>query len=164
MHSGAVLYGSHNGVHVLRFLGRVDYQIGPALQRFVDRLFSGPLPTGFVIDLTETQSVDSTNLGILARIANRMREAGCPRATIIADREDITDILLAMGFDEVFDIVSDGPGVTEDTQPLSLTEPDRQTLERTILEAHRTLMALNERNRDQFADVVNLLEAQEANR
>ncbi len=161
MHSGKVLYGSHGGVQVLRFLGRVTYQIGPALRRFVDKLFLGPTPTGFVIDLTETQSIDSTNLGLLAHIANRMREKGGPRVTIVSGVEDINDILLSMGFDEVFDIVAEIKGPCGTDQPIVATETDGATLRQTILEAHRCLMALNERNRDQFADVVKLLEAQD---
>ena len=162
MHSGKVLYGSHEGVQVLRFLGRVTYEFGPALRRFVDKLFLGPTPAGFVIDLTETQSIDSTNLGLLAHIANRMREKGGPRVTIVSSVQDINDILLSMGFDEVFDIVGEVKGPCETDRPLNPIESDGATLQRTILEAHRCLMALNERNRDQFADVVKLLEAQES--
>lgn len=161
--SGTVLYGSYQGVQVLRFIGRARYQAGPSLHRFVDGLFTGLPPTGFVIDLTETQSIDSTNLGLLAHIANRMRERGGPRVTIVSCRQDIDDILRAIGFDEVFDIVKEGTGTCEDTHPLSPTKPDRPALERTVLEAHRALMSLNQRNHDQFADVVTLLEARETN-
>jgi anti-anti-sigma factor len=158
-----VLYGSHEGVQVLRFVGRIDCGVAPAVHQFVDGLFLGAPLTGFVIDLTETDNIDSTNLGLLARIANRMQERGGPRVTIVSHRQDINEILLTMGFDEVFDLVEAAPGAGKDTRPLTTLAPDRYSLGRTMLEAHRTLMALNDRNRDQFADVVSLLEGQESN-
>jgi len=162
MDDGKVLYGSHEGVQVLRFLGHITYTLAPAVSRFVDRLFSGAPLTGFVIDLREALSVDSTSLGLLARIANRMRERGGRRVTIISDQEDINEILLNMGFDHVFDIVGNSAAPIGEAQPLPIEPADQGILGRTVLEAHRTLMALNERNRSQFADVVSLLEQQGA--
>ena len=105
MGSVRVLHGSHNGVHVLCFEGEIRYPMTPAVQRFVSGLFSAESVRGFVIDLTRTLSIDSTNLGELARIANRMRESQAPRITLISDREDINEILESMGFEGVFDIV-----------------------------------------------------------
>lgn len=159
-----VLYGSHEGVQVLRFVGRIDYGLAPAVHQFVDGLFLGAPPAGFVIDLTQTESIDSTNLGLLARIANRMHERGGPRVTIVSHRQDINEVLLTMGFDEVFDLVEEVPSAGNGTRPLTTLAPDRNNLGRTMLMAHRTLMALNDRNRDQFADVVSLLEGQGSNR
>ena len=158
--SGQVLHGSLQGIQVLRFLGQVKYALGPIVQRFVGDLFSGPPPLGFIIDLSETQSIDSTILGLLANIANRMRERGGPRVTIISTQDDINEILLNMGFDEIFDIVGDGPLDPENARPLPMDKPEKRALEQVMLDAHRTLMALNERNRVQFTDVVNLLEKQ----
>ena len=107
MASGKVLYATHGGVHVLRFMGEVGYTLGPDLARFVDGLFTGAPPLGFVLDLREASHIDSTNLGLLASIANRMQERGGSRVTLVSDREDINEILFNMGFDEVFDIVED---------------------------------------------------------
>ena len=76
MDDDKVLYGSYDGVQVLRFLGHVNYTLAPTVSRFLDSLFSGAPLTGFVIDLREALSVDSTSLGLLAGIANRMRERG----------------------------------------------------------------------------------------
>lgn len=162
MDDGKVLYGSHDGVQVLRFLGHITYTLAPSVSRFLDNLFSGAPLTGFVIDLKEALSLDSTSLGLLARIANRMRERGGRRVTIISNQEDINEVLLNMGFDHVFDIVGDCATPIAEAQPLPIERADQGILSRTVLEAHRTLMALNERNRNQFADVVNLLEQQGA--
>ena len=161
MANGKVLYATHAGVHVLRFQGEIGYVLGPDVQRFVDGLFTGTPPRGFVLDLRETTHIDSTNLGLLASIANRMRERCGPRVTLVSDRDDINEILFNMGFDEVFDIVPDSTPPPTDPQTLPITRVGGDRLGQTMLEAHRTLMALNERNRQEFADVVTLLELQQ---
>ena len=83
MINGKVLHASHDGIHVLRFVGDIRYTLSPSIDRYVKQLFSGPPPAGFVIDLTETDSIDSTNLGLLARIANLMKNQNGSRVTIL---------------------------------------------------------------------------------
>jgi anti-anti-sigma factor len=158
MGEGRVLHASHEGVHVLRFVGDVRYPLSPALDRFVEATFQGTTPAAFVLDLTETESVDSTNLGIMARIAKHMRERGAPRVTILSDREDVNELLASIGFDEVFDIVDASGRRSFPAEELPAGEPAPDELARTVLEAHRTLMALNERNHALFRDVVAALE------
>ena len=90
-----------------------------------------------------------------------MRERHGPPVTLVSDRDDINEILYNMGFDEVFDIVADTAPPSAEARALPIASPDGARLSRTMLEAHRTLMAMNERNRQEFADVVSLLELQQ---
>ena len=46
---------------------------------------------------------------------------------------------------------------TADMQALDEVAPDRAAQARTMLEAHRELMALNEKNRETFKDVVDMI-------
>ncbi len=160
MRDGNVLYARQGAVHVLRFVGDIRYTLSPSVERFVDGLFGTARPEGFVVDLTETRSIDSTNLGLLARITNRMRAQGGPPVTLVSARDDINELLTCIGFDEVFEIVRDGTPVAEQTEAVPVAEPERNDMARTMLAAHRTLMSLNEHNREQFRDVVALLERQ----
>lgn len=153
-----ILHASLDGVHVLRLAGELRYPISPSIECFLDRLFAETDPVGFVVDLTETEYIDSTNLGLLARIAKEMKARGGKRVTLVSTRTDINEVLLAMGFDEVFDLVRRPWNTPARGQALPLEEADRGALAHTVLEAHRILMALNERNRDQFQDVVAALE------
>ena len=152
-----VLYASREGVHCLRFVGDIRYALAPSVNRFVDELFEAEAPKEFVIDLTQTRGIDSTSLGVLARIATRMQEHAGPRVTIVSTRHDITEILLTMGFDEVFDIVTEPPDVPA-AKALPVEEADRNSLARTVVEAHRILMSLNEYNRELFRDLVAVFE------
>jgi anti-anti-sigma factor len=168
---GRILHArSSAGIHVLRLLGEVRYPLAPALDAWLRRVFeAGPAPAGFVIDLSQTEALDSTHLGLLARLNTRLRQAGAPRATLVTGRPDITEVLLSMGFDEEFHLVHpDGrPAAVAQGETVAegaADDADDETMARTVLEAHRALMALNERNREQFKDVVAILEMEQAQR
>jgi anti-anti-sigma factor len=154
MDDGKVLHASHADIHVLRYIGDIRYTLSPSIDRFLDEVFAGPKPAGFVIDLTETDSIDSTNLGLLARIALRMQALGAPQVTLLSNRADINSILTSMALDEVFDIVAESGPVTGPSEELPQVDVDKKVLARTLIDAHRALMELSERNREMFRDVV----------
>ncbi len=158
MTAGKVTYAEYEGVQALRFIGEIRYTQGPSLDRFLKKFCFGPAPKGIVIDLTETECLDSTSLGLLARIAKWLQKIGAPRATMVSTNQDINDLLHSVGFDEVFNISRAAVGEPENAETLKLEETGGAELKAVILEAHRTLIALNRRNREEFQDVVNLLE------
>ena len=162
MDNGNVLHASHNNVHVLRFVGDIRYTLSPSIDRFLEEIFTGPQPVSFVIDLTEADSIDSTNLGLLARLALRMQRLDAQRVTIVSNRADINSVLTGMALDEVFDIVEDTGLETGAAQEVPQINTDRETLARTLIDAHRALMDINEHNRTMFRDVVTALEKNEA--
>ena len=164
MDNGNVLHASHNDVHVLRFIGDIRYTLSPSIDRFLEEIFASSKPAGFVIDLTDTDSIDSTNLGLLTRLATRMQRLDAQRVTIVSNRADINSVLNSMALDEVFDIVEDTCLETDATQEVPQEDTNRDTLAHTLIEAHRALMDLNERNREMFRDVVASLEKNGASR
>jgi len=156
--SGNILHASHDDIHVLRFIGDIRYTLSPSIDRFLEEIFATSKPAGFVIDLTETDSIDSTNLGLLARLAKRMKTLDTRRITIVSNRTDINSVLNSMALDEVFDIVEDVSLETKATREVPQQDIDRETLTRTLIDAHRALMEINEHNRKTFQDVVTTLE------
>jgi anti-anti-sigma factor len=156
--AGKILHASHGGVHVLRFVDEIRHPLGPALERFLDRLLEDDA-ADLVIDFGETRIIDSTCLGLLARVAVRFRAQGRSKATMVSPQPDITEVLRSMSFDRLFDIVGKMPLGPMREQPL---QPPREAnggaLLASMLSAHRALMALSEHNRLQFKDVVDALE------
>ena len=158
MDSGRVLHASKNDVHVLRFIGDIRYPMGPSIANYLEGIFSGSPPAGFVIDLTETDSIDSTNLGLLVRVAKQMQAHSDQRIAIVSNHAEINSVLFSMALDEIFDIVEHsrleaGPG-----QKISHETTDRESLQHTLIDAHHALMDLSEENRDLFKEVVESLE------
>lgn len=156
MDSGRVLYARHRGVDVLRYEGDVRYPMAPSIERFItSKLVQGD-GGELMVDLSDTESIDSTNLGLLARTANRMQERGGRRITIISSHGEIEELLNSMGFSDVFDIVHQQvPGATEE---IPTSKPEATELARVMLDAHRSLMRLNDKNEAAFRDVVEMLE------
>jgi anti-anti-sigma factor len=162
--SGRVTHVETEGVHVLCYFGRVNYLLAPAIKRFTDEVIDGGNVRGWVFDLTRAEILDSTNLGLMVRIAHRSGSDAPTRSVIVSTQEDINRVLHSMGFDETFEIVSAPPidhGAGEaddiDGRPSSSRE-----IGEIMLDAHRTLMTLSETGRLQFADVVACLEADQA--
>jgi len=156
--TGRILHASHEGVQVLRFVGEIRHPLAPLLERFLDQL-TKEKPKGLVIDLGETQIIDSTCLGLLARAALRLRNQGPCKATVVSPRADITDVLRSMSFDRLLDIVGEMHlGQLEEHLLKTPSPGNDDALLVTMLRAHRTLMSLSERNRLQFKEVVQVLE------
>jgi len=160
MSDNKIYYATSDGVHGLKYVGHIRYTIGASLNKFISKLFEGPKPKGFLVDLRETQTIDSTNLGLLARIANLMKQCGVPKVTLVSTNDDINTALFSIGFDEVFDIVDEAGHAMTDGRELGLKEQTGPDMARTVLDAHRTLMTIGDENKARFRDVVELLEDQ----
>jgi anti-anti-sigma factor len=152
MPNGRVTHAEADGVHVLRYFGRVDYILAPAIKRFADDLVNHGAVRGWVFDLTNAEILDSTNLGLLARLG------GGGHNVIVSTSDDINSVLRSMSFDQIFDIVT-APPATGGEAAIGVAPPSARELGQTMLEAHRALVALSETGRIQFEDVVAALEA-----
>ena len=161
---GEIVYALHSGVCVLRFTGEIRYTSGPSakisrrLDAFLDRLCSMPDLDNVVLDVSRATSIDSTNLGLLARIASAMRSRHDRRVTIISTRPEITRVLCSMGFEQVADLITEPERQTEELADLPAEGAEEKDPLRLMLDAHRHLASLDERNRETFAAAIELLE------
>jgi len=157
---GHVTHAARNGVHVLRYFGSVNYTLAPGLQRFLDSIVHDSALSGLVFDLTAAESLDSTNLGLMARANEEARGAGIGQSVIISSNDDIGGVLKSMGFDQSFEMVpSDDAFADADDEPVDSVPCSSITqLQRTMIDAHRALMRLSEAGRVEFEPVVTCLE------
>ncbi len=158
---GRILVGCQAGVYVILFEGDVRLTLYTAADRFLDRMFSDANFKSVVVDLSNTMSIDSTSLGLLAKLSILAKRRFDYVATLISSRADITRILLSMGFDDVFHIVEvplERTAQLGELPELVISEDD---MRERVLEAHRTLMSMNESNRDTFQDLVAALEVED---
>jgi len=161
MTSGHVIYAEKDGFHVLRYVGRANYMLAPGIKRFIDELVTHGGISGLIFDLTQAEHLDSTNLGLMARAAERIRNSGGPRSLIVSTSEDINCVLRSMGFDQIFNIVTEGPREAAlSGHELRTETPSQEQVRQTMVEAHRTLMGLSDAGRLQFRDVVACLESE----
>lgn len=156
---GQVTHAAQEGVHVLRYFGTVNFTLAPGLERFFQHLIGEGAVSGLVFDLTAAESLDSTNLGLMARVNEQVRETGGANSVIISCNEDIDAVLRSMGFDQTFDLSAAGCKLPDTSaEPVAADSASAAELRHTILEAHRALVRLSDAGRLEFEPVVACLE------
>ncbi len=158
--AGRILVGSHDGVYVLLFDGDVRLTLCTAVDGYLEKMFRDESFRSVVVDLSRTDSIDSTSLGVLAKLSIQADKLFSYTPTLVSTNPDITRILLSMGFEDVFHIVEEPLLHAEQLGELPPLKESREDLRQRVLNAHQTLMAMNETNRETFQDLVETLEAE----
>jgi anti-anti-sigma factor len=153
---GSASYARRDGTYVLRLQGEIRYTLGHALDTFLDRIFAQDDFEDIVVDLSEVESIDSTGLGLLAKVANFLRKRDGRKPLLFSPRGDINTLLGSMCLDEVFVVCDSVPAAAPAAIPP--TDPSAAQLAQTVLAAHRLLCDMNENNRALFHDVVDALQ------
>jgi anti-anti-sigma factor len=158
MDRGRYFFAEKDDITFLKMVGNLKYTSSSGFDHFVD----GLMERGYrnvLLDLSEATYIDSTNLGLIAKIAGRARNNPDVHVTILSPNEDINEILKSMHFDKLFTIVEEYPD-NRDLEEIPDQERGRREDLRMLVEAHRALMDVHEKNRPQFKDVVELLESE----
>lgn len=159
MQEGKILMAENRGVYVLKFIGDVRLTLCSTIDGLLKRIFGGDDLTSVVIDLTETEGIDSTALGLLAKIAVNAKEVMSRKPTIVSTRDDITRVLDSMGFEHYFNLRYQPIALDYSLEEAPvLDDPCLDSIRQKVIDAHRTLMGLNPRNREEFEPVVFALE------
>lgn len=155
---GRILVSDHDGVHVMLFRGDVRLTLCAAMDEYLERILAEPCMRSVVVDLSEAESIDSTSLGLLAKLSIETGRRFGYRPTLVSTQPDITRILETMGLDEVFNVVHEPLSREEQLGDLPPCAASEDQVRARVLEAHRVLMSLNEHNREAFRDLVAALE------
>jgi anti-anti-sigma regulatory factor len=164
MHEGHIYVAQHHDWLVLRFTGPIRFTMGgaarptAALDAFLDGKFRAPDFKNVLIDLSETETIDSTNLGLLAKIAGFASEHLGTKPVIITPQPDIFKLLTSLAFDKVFHLVANHEAPVADMQELTAPRANTKSDRCLVLEAHRALAALSPENKDMFRDVIRLMD------
>lgn len=158
LNAGRSLYAVHQGTYVLKLVGDIRAPICATLDSFIESMFCDVSLRSILIDLSDTQLIDSTALGLIAKIAVHTRKRFQEKPVIISTRPDITRILDSMGLEQVFDIVQESSVISHAMHEVPIEECVEGSACQKVLEAHRVLMSLNEKNHETFKEVVAALE------
>ena len=161
MNCGSILYAVHDGKWVLRLRGDVRANWCASLDAVVERIFADPGLKGVFVDLREATNIDSTMLGLLARVAIRSRDELKKAPVLVGPNPDVRRLLDSMCFEKVFVIADDAAEARCDCAEVPVVDRPESELCRQVTEAHRVLMDIDERNRATFRDVVATLEDQQ---
>lgn len=161
MQNGIIRVADHQGVYVIKMEGDVRLTLCLSFDSFIDEMFAAEDFCSVMFDLCGAQCIDSTTLGLMAKISIGARKLGYDKPLVVSSNPSITRLLVSMGFEDIFNIVKesacidcDGKSLIEEIQP-------EDALMEKVLEAHRTLVKLNAQNKDTFKELIESLESQQ---
>lgn len=163
MRPGQILVADHKGVYVIKMVGDVRLTLCMSFDQFIDNMFANEAFCEVLFDLSEAEAIDSTTLGLMAKISILGEERVGARPIIYSPNDSINRILDTMGFADIFTIVNELQSPVEATEALAGEGPavDEAVVKSKVIEAHKVLMGLNTDNEKTFTDLVNMLEAEQ---
>jgi anti-anti-sigma factor len=158
MREGSIFFAHEGDSYVLKFVGEVRLTLCTTLDRHLEQVLAVGKVKHILVDLTETDSIDSTSLGLIAKLAVGASRLSLEPPTLVSTNEDVTRILFTMGFERIFLLLETMPTSLVDLKRLPFVQESDSAVRDRIIEAHKVLMSLNEANRDAFVDLVTTLE------
>ena len=147
---------------LIKIAGRANFDASVNFKTLINELRQKNYDR-YLLDLSDCLLMDSTFLGVLAGFGLKLAS---PRATkagavieLLNPNVRISELLENLGVAHLFKIVRGDPLPLEKMAPLptATTNPTRQEVSRTCLDAHQTLMEINPANIPKFKDVAQFL-------
>ena len=146
-------------VFCLKLEGDVRVPWCVSLETYCGYVIQQPNLSGVCVDLTQAVNLDSTTLGVLAKVAILCSKHCEGRARLLCADPDLIRLAESMGFDTVFDI-AEGPALTGVSfDELPYVDCSESEFQESVISAHRTLMDMNDDNKAAFSDLVAALES-----
>ncbi|OTG96101.1 anti-anti-sigma factor GigB [Acinetobacter sp. ANC 3832] len=161
MSTGHVEYASLNGTHIFKLIGEVRAQSCISLDKLLAKIEQQKDVVGAIVDLTETTFIDSTVLGILAKLGLKLKQIHHIQAVMLSTNSDISTLANSMGLGQVFVILNYCGDPNVCTRALIDDHVTHNAMLCTVLDAHKTLMKLNDNNQNMFEPLVKQLEKQQ---
>ena len=151
------------GVYVIKMTGDVRLTLCIPFDDFIEKLFSREGFYSVMFDLSETQGLDSTTLGLIAKLAVKVQQQQQVKPLVVVSNPAIERLLVTMGLDDVCAIIDQPPQdycQTADFVALTTDNSSNEALVKAkVLESHCVLMDLNQSNHDTFKDLVQTLKS-----
>lgn len=168
MKKAEVLISGSNGVYLIKVLGRATFECTPPLRSLAKTLETETF-TKLYIDMKECTGMDSTFMGILAMLGLRSRKISAQMFMLSCSDSNL-GLLNGLGLKKLFSFAkeSDLPpeilkwtlsGAAPEVPPVPVAaDADKITNAKTVLEAHQTLMNVDQGNVKKFEKVVDMVQ------
>ena len=159
MSDAEVLGAKLGDVVQLRVRGRATNKISTDTKEFCQRSISNGARR-VIVDFSECQAMDSTFMGVLAKVSLDGEEEGC-EVVFVNISAHLRELLEQLGIDGMFRFSKEAVADVDFASLCDAAKPtDADTFGRTVLEAHETLIQLDPRNLPKFKSVVDMLAAE----
>ena len=152
------LFAHKDGKYFIKIVGSARYTNCGDFGSFVQNdLLQDQSCKDILVDLSDTDFLDSTNLGLLAKIAGFILTKFKHRMTIICPDQSIKNVLLNTGFDQIMLIIENPDEFALELENLPDVSIEDKALAKLMLDAHKTLMNINDKNLQEYKTVVDIL-------
>lgn len=159
MKPGKIGVADRDGVNVIKMSGDVRLTLCLSFDAYIEDMFVNDNFCAVIFDLTDAEAIDSTTLGLMAKISLLAKARGKDQPTILSTSAGINRLLECMGFAEIFTIVDSMEEILPAETCLPQGDLDECRTKTKVIEAHKILMDLNDKNANTFRDLVNTLES-----
>ena len=156
--SGQILAAEHDGVYALKLVGDVRVNLCSAIDDYLEQMFEDSHFESVVVDLCDAKGLDSTTLGILAKLALRAQKQYGFKPVVYSCDTGINRLLQSMAFARIFEIREQACDQPDSITEVPAVSADAVAVKEKVIEAHRVLMDLSDENRDRFQDLMTVLE------
>lgn len=160
MKDDKILYTIKDNVCLIKLTGMVQCSTISGFDSFVKMISKDKSIQDVIIDLCNLEYIDSTNLGLIAEIARFMIKEHNRKPAIVTTNAKITDLIENMGFKKIFIVIKGLEISGGEMREVPDIQQDEEEKAKMILEAHKAIMEISEKNKSLFKDVVELLEDQ----
>lgn len=155
---GAIMSARVDGVEYIRFIGVIRYSQCAGLEAHIEKLFAEPSFSEIAIDLESAEMLDSTALGLLARIAIELKKISGNKPVIFLRSGELAHIIKRVCFDQVFKIVAQAKSKNDmDFVEIASVANCEKNILKCVLEAHKNLAEISEENSGYFTDITRAL-------
>ena len=155
---GRILAADHDGAYVLKLVGDVRVNLCSSIDDYLDQMFTDPGFESVFVDLCDAQGIDSTTLGLLAKLALTVKERFGFQPAIYSCDPGINRLIKSMGFQRLFELREEVCGNPEEAVAIPAVEGSESEVKDKVIEAHKVLMELSSENRARFKDLLTALE------
>ena len=159
MAEGKILAASKHGAYVIRMTGDVRLTLSTTIDDYFDKMYEDDIFVSVWVDLCDADGIDSTTLGILAKLAIEVKQKFGLTPAIYSCDSGINRLLKSMGFQRLFNLHEELCGISEFISEIPVIPTTEQGVKEKVIEAHRVLMDISEDNKLRFKDLMAVLEA-----
>lgn len=160
MSAGKILVARENGNYLLKLTGDLRVTLCGSINQCMQAIFGDDDVERVVVDLLSAEGLDSTTLGLLAKLGIECSRKFGLKVEVFCQDESLLRIMQYMGFEDIFDIYREVPNVDVAPQEVSAADTDEQQVRQHVLEAHKLLVELNPDLRNDFVDLIRALETE----
>ena len=151
------LFAFEDNRYFIKIIGSPRYTNCTGFSYFINKIINENKFEDILVDIRETDFLDSTNLGLLAKLAGAVMSRFDRRMTVISTNNEINDLLNNTGFDKIILLVEQPESFVYNMKQVKTAPEVEINMAEMMLEAHENLLKMNDENNSKFKTVVEML-------